>query len=296
MQDHSPVFQSIKLKTTMTKVILDTSQLEQFDQNGVLIIRSHYNPADVIAVQQGIYDIIGSVMLRHKLPDARKPFAPENFDDGYVDMIRKERKFGSEVYDAVKQIPAFIRLLSDPVHEQLFRQLRPGSLPAIAAGGYGIRIDNPDEDHFRAQWHQEYPAQMRSLNGLVFWSSLVPVDETLGPVEFCLGSQREGALPVTTGSDDPKRKGAYSLMLHNEDHFLSKYKHIAPLCNPGDLVIIDFLVLHASGYNRSQRARWSMQFRYFDFTEPTGMSHGWKGSYAAGVDFRQIHPELCINS
>jgi len=53
--------------------------------------------------------------------------------------------------------------------------------------------------------------------------------------------------------------------------------------------------LHASGHNRSLRSRWSMQLRYFNFNDPTGRSYGWKGSYAAGVDFRQIHPELCVD-
>jgi hypothetical protein len=37
-----------------------------------------------------------------------------------------------------------------------------------------------------------------------------------------------------------------------------------------------------------------MQFRYFNFLEPTGQSHGWKGSFAAGVDFASIHPELVV--
>ena len=58
---------------------------------------------------------------------------------------------------------------------------------------------------------------------------------------------------------------------------------------------MDFLVLHASGENVSERARWSMQFRYFNFDEPTGLRHGWKGAYAAGVDFRSVHPELCAD-
>ncbi|MEG2942015.1 MAG: hypothetical protein RR969_10620 [Thermomonas sp.] len=64
---------------------------------------------------------------------------------------------------------------------------------------------------------------------------------------------------------------------------------------PGDLVLVDFLTLHASGANTSRRSRWSMQFRYFNFDEAVGMSHGWKGSFAAGVDFRSIHPELCAD-
>ena len=37
----------------------------------------------------------------------------------------------------------------------------------------------------------------------------------------------------------------------------------------------------------------SLKQEYFNFAEPTGRAHGWKGSFAAGVDFRSIHPELC---
>ena len=279
----------------MANLLLKAEQIEQFERDGVLVLRSAYDQSDIMAVQKGIYDIIGRVMHQHNLPYTRRPFSAESFDDGFNAMIQYNRALGARVYDAVKQIPAFFRLLSHPMHEQLMQQLRPGSQPGIAAGGYGIRIDNPNEDQFRAQWHQEYPAQLRSLNGLVFWSSLVPIDDALGPVVFCPGSHKEGPLPVNIGSSDAERRGAYNLMLHNEADYIAKYPHIAPLSEPGDLVIIDFLILHASGHNRSERSRWTMQFRYFDFSEPTGMAHGWKGSFAAGVDFRLIHPELCID-
>ena len=58
---------------------------------------------------------------------------------------------------------------------------------------------------------------------------------------------------------------------------------------------MDFLLIHASGYNKSERALWSMQFRYFNYLEKTGLNHGWKGGFASGVDFRNIHPELCVD-
>jgi len=207
----------------MPRLQLKPEQIAQFHRDGVLVLRSAYDSFDIESVQRGIYDVIGRVMQRHGLADTRKPFMPAHFDDGYVDLIVRDRGMGAEIYDAVKQIPAFIRLLSDPLHESLMYQLRPGSHPGIAAGGYGIRIDNPNEDHFRALWHQEYPAQLRSVNGLVYWSSLVPITHAMGPVEFCLGSQVEGPLPVSTGASDAKRKGAYSLAIHNEASYLTTY-------------------------------------------------------------------------
>ncbi len=187
--------------------LLTAEQVLQFKRDGVLVVPRFYPIDSIQTIQRGIYDIIGCVIKKHGFKDERKPFRPETFDDGFNDLILKDRSIGSEAYDAVKQIPEFIRLVSSDLHERLMLQLRPGSLPGVAAGGYGIRIDNPNEDHFRSQWHQEYPAQLRSRNGLVFWSSLVPITPELGPVEFCLGSHAEGILPVSSHSDDPKRKG-----------------------------------------------------------------------------------------
>lgn len=275
--------------------ILSDEQVKQFNRDGFLIVSGFYNNDEITQVQRGIYEVIGHVMIKNGVPDTRAPFSPENFDQGYLDLIKRERAWGGEIYDAIKQIPAFFRLVANPLHSKIMEELRVGALPGVAAGGYGIRIDNPGEDKYRTMWHQEYPAQLRSVDGLVFWSPLVPITEEMGPVIFCPGSQVEGPLPVCVADPETAgRSGAYALKLHHESDYLSKYEKIAPLSRPRDLVIIDFLVLHASGYNRSERSRWSMQFRYFNFSEPIGRKHAWSGSYAAGINFHEVHPELFV--
>lgn len=277
--------------------LLSDAQKAEFAEQGVLVIKKFYDPlVEVLPIQQAIYDLIGLLIQKYQLGIVRPVFSAERFDAGFQELIAANRSYGAEIYDAVKQIPAFIRLLCHSKHEQLFRELRSKAFPAVAAGGYGIRIDNPHEDRFRANWHQEYPAQLRSLDGLVFWSPLVKITEEIGPVQFCPGSHREGPVPVYTHDPHhPEKQGAYSLTLKDEALLLNKYPKMSPLTEPGDLVVVDFLVLHASGHNRSERSRWSMQFRYFNFNEPTGLGYSWKGSYAAGVDFRMIHPELCAD-
>ncbi len=272
---------------------LTDEQRADFAETGILVLADFYASEDIAAIKAGIHEVIGAVMQRHGLPDTRPLLAPDRFDAGYLDLIKQNRGWGGEIYDLVKEIPAFSRLISHPAHSDLMRELRPGSIPAITAGGAGIRIDNPGEDRFRAMWHQEYPAQLKSPDGLVFWSPLVTVTEDLGPVMVCPGSQKLGPLPVYTA--DPEgagRTGAYALKLVNEEKLLAGGGLLAPLTKPRDLVILDFLVLHASGYNRSARSRWSMQFRYYNLANAVGRSHGWTGSFAAGRDFRTIHPEL----
>jgi hypothetical protein len=275
---------------------LTQQEIADFKKNGFVVLKNFYTVSEIVAIQHAIYEIVGHVMKKNGVADRRQKFSPESFDSGYQELIKINRLWGGEVYDAVKQIPAFLRLVTHPLHEKIFLAFRPGSCPGVAAGGYGIRIDNPFEDEYRALWHQEYPAQLRSIDGLVFWSPLVPVTVEMGPVIFCPGSQAEGALPVRIANESEKgRKGAYALELHDEENIISKYAKVSPLTNPRDLVVIDFLVLHASGRNSGLRPRWSMQFRFFNFADPVGSSYAWRGSYAAGVDFRTVHPELFIS-
>lgn len=281
----------------MSTPLLSSQQVEEFGRNGMLVLRGFYDRASAIEpIQRGAHDIIGLLIGKYGLKVDRPDFSPETFDAGFQELIAADRRYGAEVYDAVKQIPGLLRLVSDPVHEKLFAELRPHSAPGIAMGGYGIRIDNPAEDKYSANWHQEYPAQLRSPDGIVFWTPLVPVTADLGPVRLCVGSHADGPVPVLTRDPrNPEKHGAYSLTLKNESDLLQRYEHVAPLTAPGDLLIIDFMTLHASGKNRAKRSRWTVQFRYFNFNDATGVAHGWKGSYAAGIDFRTVHPELCAD-
>ena len=168
--------------------MLDKQQIEEFRQNGLLVIPGFYDQASVIdPIQMGIYDVIGLLIEKYGLGIERPAFSPATFDAGFKELISADRLYGGEVYDGVKQVPAFIRLVSSPLNESLFAELREDSKPAIAAGGYGIRIDDPFEEQFKANWHQEYPAPLRSPDGIAFWTPLIPLNTELDPVEFCLG-------------------------------------------------------------------------------------------------------------
>lgn len=276
--------------------LISSAQVEEFRENGVLVLRDFYNVEhEITPIHRHIYRIIGLLIEKNELPIRQEPFSQENFDSGYQELLAHDRRLASEVYDAVKQIPAFVRLYASEKHDALFAQIRETDYPGTAWGGSGIRIDNPNEEKFRADWHQDYPAQFRSLDGIVFWSPLVRVTEELGPVRFCLGSHKDGLVPVLThDAEHPEKSGAYALILQNRDTRVAKYPQVAPLTKPGDLVLIDFLALHASGYNRGDRSRWSMQMRYFNFCEPTGVRISWRGSFAAGIKIEEIHPELIV--
>lgn len=269
------------------------SMVSGFAERGYCLAEKFFDVAsEVRPVQEGIRRVVELVARKYRI-DIPAPATPtEAMTKTYPAIIAANRSYGSEVYDAVKQLPEFCSLVASPRNCELFKMLRPGSIPGIAAGGAGIRIDNPREDKYRAAWHQEFPAQLRSLDGVVFWSPLLPVTKEMGPVELCPGSHKEGPIAVYEDDGGVGQTGAYALRLDREAERLAEYEHIAPLTNPGDLLVMDFLTLHASGHNVSDRPRWTMQWRLFNFDEPVGIKIGWRGSFAAGVKYQDVLPGL----
>ena len=272
-------------------ILLGKPEIEAFSESGFLLIRDYFDvEREISPILNGIRLIIEALSVKYGYEQTYN-CATDAMVEGYTKLIRRNRTWGGEVYDAVKQIPEFISLVASPANSETFKKLRGGSIPGIAAGGYGIRIDNPGEERFRAPWHQEFPAQLRSVDGVVFWSPLISVTEEMGPVQIASGSHKEGPIPVFEEKLST-RTGAYSLKIENEKERLKKFEIVAPTTNPGDLVLMDFLTLHRSGQNFADRPRWSMQFRYFNFRDPVGIDISWSGSYAEGKKFEDIVPSL----
>lgn len=272
---------------------LDSGAKKRFEKTGYLVIKNFYDyETEIKPIQVGISEIIEQISTMKSIP------IPSNehqscMTASMMDLVRIDRKLGASVYDAAKQIPEFLKLVSNLKNKQLFMDIFFNSKPGIAAGGYGVRMDFPNEDKFRTFWHQEFPAQLRSSRGLVFWTPLLPVTKKMGPVQICPGSHARGYLDVVNDTTDGK-SGAYSLRLKDEQKIVSQYDPVSPLTEPGDLILMDYYLLHQSGKNISTVPRWSIQFRYFDFNNEFGRKTDWEGSFAAGVDFQEVLKQVKI--
>jgi len=274
---------------------LTEQQVAKFKDDGFLVLPCFYDlESEIAPIQEAIFEIIGLVCQRRGVSPNRGSFSHENFDDGYVELIKKDRTIGAEVYDAVKQIPAFIRLISSTKAESIIRQLRKTDLTGIGAASYGIRIDNPNEEMFRSQWHQEFMFQPQSIDGLVFWTPLVSLTNDMGPVVICKGSHKVGLHRVSRQGSYSDKGGAYQIGMVDEEIIASRYDQLAPLTATGDLIIMDFLTIHQSGFNVSSRSRWSLQSRFFNFRDPIGIDIGWKPSVTAGADIEKIFSDYFV--
>ena len=266
----------------------------ELETQGFTRFAGFYSAAELAPLKVHIVAIVGSLHEHHlgeSLPS--HDFDSDIFQTSYMAMVKHDRKLGSIVYDAVKQIPEFMRITSGMKNVELAQALRNTASIGINRGGDGIRIDYPSEKKFMSPWHQEYPTQLGSIDGLVFWSPLVTITADIGPLEVCPGSHKEGFVPIAYETD-PEKPTAYTMRLADEAAVINRYTPQALLCNAGDLLVLDFLTLHRSGFNHSSRARWTMQLRYFNFENKEARALGWPVNLGQGNRPEKFFPDKVV--
>ncbi len=279
--------------------MINEEQIKDFNENGVLVLRNFYNyEEDIKPIQHDIYKIIDIIVSKYNLDVKREPFSGENFFNGYLDVIKYNRSYGGEIYDAIKQLPSFIRLVSNKKNEDLYKQIRNSNSIGIGFGGYGIRIDNPFETRYQAPWHQEYPNQLRSIDGIVFWSPLHKVVKEMGAVEVLLGTNKLGFLKCVDKNKNSIGKDftvyGNNFEIKNINEIEKAHQSVIPETNETDLIIMDHLTIHRSGSNISDKPRWSMQIRYFNFENEEGKKINWSGSLSMGINPKNLYPEYFL--
>ena len=270
-------------------MILTDTQKKEFYENGYLILKNFYNIEDEIKpLQKSIYDLIGLVIDRSGFSIKRDEFSPQNFYDGYLDLIGKDRKIGGLVYDIIKWCPEFIKIMGSDKNVKLFKEIRDCSLVGICTPAQGIRIDNPNEEKYLSHWHQEFLYQPQSIDGIVYWSPLVDLTSEMGPVKVCSKSHLDGMKKYfITEAIEGQPKG-YSISIDSKVINSSSYEIVQPTLKVGDLILMDYLTIHSSGRNVSNISRWSMQLRYFNFNDKNGKELGWLPPITVGTDIESI--------
>ena len=122
----------------------------------------------------------------------------------------------------------------------------------------------------------------------------MPVTQDMGPVIILPKSHKDGLCIYSRPAKYAGKVGAYQIGIYDEDEVVSKYNQVAPLTEPGDLLLMDFLTIHGSGINRAIHSRWSIQNRFFNYEDPTGLQIGWKGSITGETQVEKVFPDNFI--
>ena len=267
---------------------LSTEQLESFREQGFLVLKDFVDPHLLNELRQDLVDVLAAFL---SLEDSRSGIPDRDtrrIDEYYWQIRAMSEENRSVVYDLVKNLPGMIRLSSERVFVDIFKELFEGSVPCISSGGTGIRIDTHLDDQWASPMHQEFPFHMQSMRGLVVWLPLADVHEDMGPVDIWARSHTEGLLRLKIDDSPNPRSGVNSIVLADEQYLCERYERVSFGTSAGDVVLFDYMTVHASSPNRSPAPRWTLQWRLFDVLGPLGQQLKWRSGWSGGLTQAEI--------
>lgn len=197
----------------------------------------------------------------------------------HINSIAKhDRAYLSHFYNAIKSLPGLAQVVACNSNIDLLNSIYPGHsgshIYGPVHGGAGIRINMPDEEQYLADWHQDFTTQMLSTKGFVFWIPLVDVDLLMGPVVLLDRSHKLGPKKIII---DPSRKGniAYKYKIAEISDIVEHHQEVVLTFKAGDLLLMDYNLIHRSGFNQSLNPLVSVQYRYALLTHDSALSSLW---------------------
>jgi ectoine hydroxylase-related dioxygenase (phytanoyl-CoA dioxygenase family) len=117
--------------------------------------------------------------------------------------------------------------------------------------------------------HQDWRSMQGSLNSVVIWIPLVDINKDLGALEILPSSHLDGLRTdhVENGF------GMVALSKVEED------KLISIEIKTGDALLFSSFLIHQSGYNITDKPRWSCHFRYNDLEDSTFINRKYAHPY-----------------
>ena len=219
----------------MSLLILDPEQKQFFDDNGYLLLKGLYGPAEMEQMRGEFHRLVTEVEdrpknVKYSFMDAPDGYAPDPFNPRNVIGMMDQTLASDYWFDQFTE-PRIVSVMVDLLgpdldfHNGKIRNKPPGFVCTQS-------------------WHQDWPYERHTEPDLAAAITyLDPSGFEAGATEVLPGSHLKGEYPTVENSHtipDEHIPAAECLVLEAE---------------PGDVAIIHVLVVHRAGHNYTPRAR-----------------------------------------
>lgn len=117
------------------------------------------------------------------------------------------------------------------------------------------RVDISVESKHQFNWHQDYPNLLGSLKMFTYWIPLTKVSDENGSLEIIEKSHKLGIFECFP-KDKKDKFSSSNMIIPNKNLLNKKIKRKILNLNPGDIAVLDPLLVHRSHYNpKSKKVR-----------------------------------------
>ena len=192
----------------------------------------------------------------------------KNFDsEDFVTVFKKFRQKNevrlNGLFRSITKIQSFKNLFSNEKVLRLLGEIFNMPSAALIISEYQFRIDEPKDNLFTLDWHQDgayYEQDKDGKSGIVLNVCIQNCKKEMGSPELVKGSHKDGKF-----KSKKYHKAVSNTLQHNTNsEHIDKNKIVILEPHIGDVVIYDMNLIHKSGFNFSNKSRFSAISRAFN--------------------------------
>lgn len=256
--------------------------LEFYKENGYLLLKGFFDPAEIDLVRDEAKAIFLSQMRRCALVE-RGELSERQFEQGMFDLFDADLQAFTNCGKHAQHLISLHRLSLDERIVTLLRQLGL-ELPNVSTRPV-MYFNSPRlakrEVYHRLSQHQDWRSMQGSLDSVVVWVPLVRIRKELGALEIVPASHRRGLL--TADMED-----GYGRIVSPVD----SGSFVPVEVDKGDALFFSTFLVHQSGTNTTDSIRWSSHFRYNNLAEKTFIQRGFPHPYIYRPTEELITPDF----
>ena len=245
------------------------TKFAEYCKNGFAILRGAF---DVVAVEQVLREtreVFQPVLGQYGIdaPDA----GGTAFDDALEELFRRNMP---AYLSAAKATQSALALHALGVCGQMIELVRSFGIaqPLIAVRPVVHIVSDALQvpgGYHRTPAHQDWRSVQGSLDALVVWLPLVPIDCQFGTLEVVPGSHLDGLYKT--------RSDPFGNVL--DDAAFDEARFVPVEVGPGDAVVFSMFTVHRTGAEQRRGVRWAASFRYNNAASPDYAAHGYPSPF-----------------
>lgn len=250
---------------------LSLNDLDDFQNNGFLILRNFLPNEDLVSFSEALRKIIQIEISKCAFGGRKLAYLNngQEFSCGMKFLELNDHKHVANINDILYGMPEVHRLASNPgisevITKLLYQDLSLTYRPLFCQNVTAV-LAAPYDDKHTHRWHKDTFYTIPESNFLQIWAPLIE-DSTveLGTLKICPGSHKNGY----KGQIFDENEGYIHRYRITDDELL-KYEQLDVCLNLGDLLIFHSGLIHSGGNNISKTTRFSLVATFHQVDFPT---------------------------
>ena len=269
---------------------------EVFEQHGAILLRNCMQIDRIESLNEAISKLIRARANSLNISEINEK---DDNDSALSKLFKHDSSIVQELILAIRECVEFHNLIFDPNVDNVIKMVVQAGLRQFAGDFCMMRIDTNYSRERLFDWHYDSAYTSMPKSAVTCWIPLTKVTEDMGNLKIIPGSHKKHwKIKFIESIAKKKFSGPKRVELVDVDvNDLEQQAIEVPDMSKGDLLLIHGWLLHRSGINVSNKARWICNPRFCDLMDNSLVNHGWRLSRVGNPwVFREYYPELVVDS